>query len=314
MPPMAESVTASTRNCARDVRAGGADGEADADLARPLGHRHEHDVHDADAADEEGDAGGDREQERREGAARPPRVSIISWRLRTEKSFSLVLLEAVALTEERPDARLRLPPWRALQPRSSPGRPAPGRPAEPRAHRRDRHHHGVVIPVRAPLALPGRSTDRPRTKFPDGSARRPGRAGRRGRAARLADDAGAAALRRRPRRRGVRAWGPPHRRNGPPWSRDARDVASRRTTWVAMPSVRATVVTDSDDLAGMARASSSVSVGRLMPRTPDDTAAPGHHQMRLVPTAAIWAPDVRAPTPSALVATTAATPMRMPSR
>ena len=35
----------------------GADGFADADLARPLGHRDEHDVHDADAADKERQAG-----------------------------------------------------------------------------------------------------------------------------------------------------------------------------------------------------------------------------------------------------------------
>ena len=34
-----------------------ADGQADADLARPLGHGDEHDVHDADAADEQADAG-----------------------------------------------------------------------------------------------------------------------------------------------------------------------------------------------------------------------------------------------------------------
>ena len=30
-----------------------ADGQANADLARPLGHRHQHDVHDADAADQQ---------------------------------------------------------------------------------------------------------------------------------------------------------------------------------------------------------------------------------------------------------------------
>ena len=35
----------------------GADGFADADFARPLGHRDKHDVHDADAADEQGQAG-----------------------------------------------------------------------------------------------------------------------------------------------------------------------------------------------------------------------------------------------------------------
>src|SRR5678815_2505907 len=35
------------------VRAARADCHADPDLARPLGHRHEHDVHDADAADDQ---------------------------------------------------------------------------------------------------------------------------------------------------------------------------------------------------------------------------------------------------------------------
>ena len=39
-----------------------ADREADADLARALGHRHEHDVHDADAADEQADRGDGAEQ------------------------------------------------------------------------------------------------------------------------------------------------------------------------------------------------------------------------------------------------------------
>ena len=40
-----------------------ADRLADADLARALGHRHQHDVHDPDAADDEADARDAREQE-----------------------------------------------------------------------------------------------------------------------------------------------------------------------------------------------------------------------------------------------------------
>src|SRR5581483_3860315 len=52
-----------------DVAALGAEGLADADLPRPLGHGHQHDVHDADAADEEGD-GGHRRQEQREDQRR----------------------------------------------------------------------------------------------------------------------------------------------------------------------------------------------------------------------------------------------------
>ena len=47
-----------------DVPAMRAHGRADADLAGPLGHAHEHDIHDADAADEQGDAGQGAEQER----------------------------------------------------------------------------------------------------------------------------------------------------------------------------------------------------------------------------------------------------------
>ena len=64
MPPIALSVTASIRNCEQDVAAVRADGHADADLARALGHAHEHDVHDPDAADEERDAGDRAEQAR----------------------------------------------------------------------------------------------------------------------------------------------------------------------------------------------------------------------------------------------------------
>ena len=46
----------------QDVEAAGADGEPQADFARPLGHRHQHDVHDPDAADDERDAGDTGEQ------------------------------------------------------------------------------------------------------------------------------------------------------------------------------------------------------------------------------------------------------------
>ena len=49
----------------QDVLPAGADGLADADLARPLGHGDDHDVHDADAADHQRDAG-DRAQEDRQ--------------------------------------------------------------------------------------------------------------------------------------------------------------------------------------------------------------------------------------------------------
>ena len=45
-----------------DVAPLGAQGAADADLAGPLGHGRQHDVHDADAADQQRD-GGDRAQD-----------------------------------------------------------------------------------------------------------------------------------------------------------------------------------------------------------------------------------------------------------
>ena len=52
---MLHSTTASSRNCQQDVRGVGAERLADADLARPLGDRDEHDVHDADAGDDQRD-------------------------------------------------------------------------------------------------------------------------------------------------------------------------------------------------------------------------------------------------------------------
>ena len=39
------------------MRMSGTDGHADADLAGPLGDGDQHDVHDADAADQQADAG-----------------------------------------------------------------------------------------------------------------------------------------------------------------------------------------------------------------------------------------------------------------
>jgi len=46
------------------VGAARADGQADADLAGPLRHADEHDVHDPDAADQQRDRGNRREQQR----------------------------------------------------------------------------------------------------------------------------------------------------------------------------------------------------------------------------------------------------------
>ncbi len=68
------------------VAAAGADGQAQADLARPLGDRHQHDVHDADAADEQRHAGDAREQRRSSSASPRSRTLAISSIVRTMKS------------------------------------------------------------------------------------------------------------------------------------------------------------------------------------------------------------------------------------
>ena len=69
-PPSRQSTTASTRNCRRMSLGPGADGHPQADLAVPLGHRHEHDVHDADAADDQRDQGHAHQQARHEADRR----------------------------------------------------------------------------------------------------------------------------------------------------------------------------------------------------------------------------------------------------
>ena len=55
--PTTLSVAASTRNCARMSRRSRAQRLADPDLARPLGDRHQHDVHDHHRAHDEPDRG-----------------------------------------------------------------------------------------------------------------------------------------------------------------------------------------------------------------------------------------------------------------
>ena len=63
-PPSRLSVDRFDEELQQHVAALGADRHAQADLARPLGDRHQHDVHDADAADDERDAGDAGEQRR----------------------------------------------------------------------------------------------------------------------------------------------------------------------------------------------------------------------------------------------------------
>ena len=63
MPPNRQTRTASIRNCCMMSLLARADRHADADLAGPLGHRHQHDVHDADAADDQRDNGNGRDHQ-----------------------------------------------------------------------------------------------------------------------------------------------------------------------------------------------------------------------------------------------------------
>ena len=53
----------------QDIESGGAERLAHADLARPLGYRHQHDVHDADAAHQQAH-GRDAREQVREGFGR----------------------------------------------------------------------------------------------------------------------------------------------------------------------------------------------------------------------------------------------------
>ena len=89
-----------------DVAAMRADGHADADFARPLGHAHEHDVHDADAADDERNAR-DRAEQRGHDPEVAVAVSAISSWVRTVKSSSLPAADVVALPEQLDDLLLR---------------------------------------------------------------------------------------------------------------------------------------------------------------------------------------------------------------
>ena len=63
-PPAMLSSDGLGQELPEDVAPPRPDREPDADLARALGHGHEHDVHDADAADQQGDAGDGAKQQR----------------------------------------------------------------------------------------------------------------------------------------------------------------------------------------------------------------------------------------------------------
>src|SRR5436309_1397004 len=65
--PTTDRMSASSRNCSRNVPGTGAGGAADADFVRALGDRDEHDVHDPDAPHQQGNRG-DRPQHQRHRA------------------------------------------------------------------------------------------------------------------------------------------------------------------------------------------------------------------------------------------------------
>ena len=103
----------------QDVAAAGADRHADADLARPLGDADEHDVHDADAADEQRDAGDATPADMVMILEVAVAMSAISCWVRTMKSSSCPAADAMALAQQFGDlvvahrrASLRWPPGR----------------------------------------------------------------------------------------------------------------------------------------------------------------------------------------------------------
>ena len=82
-----------------------ADRHADADLARALGHRHEQDVHDADAADQQRDRRDRGEQLRHHAARHERRLEHLAHAAHREVVL-LALGDAVARAQERRDLRL----------------------------------------------------------------------------------------------------------------------------------------------------------------------------------------------------------------
>jgi hypothetical protein len=94
-----------------DVALAGADGHADADLARPLGDRDEHDVHDADAADEQRHRGDGAEQQRHHARRFGCRVGGRRGQVAQVEVVVLSFAQAVALAQQRDHAFPRPPAW-----------------------------------------------------------------------------------------------------------------------------------------------------------------------------------------------------------
>ena len=126
-----------------------------ADLARPLGDAHEHDVHHADPADHQAHRGDAHEQHREQRVDRP--LHRLELLLRPDPEIRLAIVgDAMALPQDPLDL---LAPRDRSSPRSSPRRGArPQSPVtvlrEPAAHRADRHeHHVVLVAAERRLAL-----------------------------------------------------------------------------------------------------------------------------------------------------------------
>ena len=84
-----------------------ADRHAQPDLARALGDRHQHDVHDADAADQQRDRGDRREQQRHDAARLLLRLQHLG-QVAQREVVVLPRLQAVALAQQAADLLLGL--------------------------------------------------------------------------------------------------------------------------------------------------------------------------------------------------------------
>ena len=105
-PPTTLSTTASIRNCCWTSPFGGADGHADADLASAFGDRHQHDIHDADAADEQRNAGDRGQQYGEQSRILVGQVSHVG-QVAHEEVVVLSGANAVAVAQQRRDLLLR---------------------------------------------------------------------------------------------------------------------------------------------------------------------------------------------------------------
>ena len=105
MPPMKVSMHGLDEELLENIGVGRADGFTQADLARALDDRYEHDIHDADAADDERnrrDCGEEQREDGRDGAEKRKNVGFGFDR----EVIFIGIRDAVILLEHRFDARL----------------------------------------------------------------------------------------------------------------------------------------------------------------------------------------------------------------